>query len=222
MQIAPKKGYDVEFVMGSGSVIATTGEDDVGRGIVSLWDTLAPCASCRISHLEYRHAVTELTTIPDTLLFISAQDSGTIQAHDFRMLGGVAPKALWSLNSIHDGPITSLEVGWAPVASPRVWELFLATGGRDGDVCLINGIHESGQLRQRLKRAHWKKTGQLAHLLISGLRGNLGNVSLPPFGVQRTHPESASGVSVLDIDWCDEGLLTAGADGFVQLFPFSS
>lgn len=220
--MAPKKGHDVEFVHGSGSVLATSGEDELGRGIFSLWDTLAPHASNRISHLEYRHSVTEIATIPGTLIFLTAQQSGTIQAHDFRMLGSSDPKVLWSLNSIHDGPITSLEVGWAPSTSHSSWELTVASGGRDGDVCLVNGIGEDGHLRQRLRKAHWKKSGQLAHLILSSFKGNLGNVSVAPFGVQRVQPESSSGVPVMDLDWCDEGLLTAGADGVVQLFPFVS
>lgn len=193
----------------------------MGRGLFSLWDTLAPPASSRIAHLEYRHSVTEIATVPGTLIFLSAQQSGSIHAHDLRMLGTSDAKLLWSLNSIHDGPITCLEVGWAPAMQHHGWELTVASGGSDGDICLSNNLTESGHLRQRLSKAHWKKSGHLAHFLFSGLKGNLGNVSVPPFGVQRMHPESATGLPVMDLDWCDEGLLTAGGDGFVQLFPFS-
>lgn len=218
--MAPRKGDDVEFVHGSGSVLATTGEDDVGHGIFSLWDTLAPPSSSRIAHLDFRYPISEMVTIPGTLIFVTTSQSGNVQAHDFRMLGGPKAKLLWSLNGIHDGPITACEIGWAPPPSDSIWELTVATGGRDGDVCLISDLSTSGQLKQRIRKAHWKKAGQWAHTIASSFKGTPGNVSIPPPNIHRPHPESAHGLSVLDLDWCDEGLLTAGADGFVQLFPF--
>ena len=162
--------------------------------------------------------------VPGTLIFISAQDSGTVQAHDFRKLGAAdgSSTPLWSLSSIHDGPITCLEVGWGPSTSPNsFWELTLATGGRDGDICLVNGITQSGHLAQRLHRAHWKKGGQLTQMIMNSFKGSFGNLSVAPFGVQRRHSDATSGAPVMDLEWCDEGLLSSGADGFVQLFPFS-
>lgn len=220
-QVCPRRGHDVEFVEWSGSVIATTGEDEFSKGVVSLWDTLVPINSSPAAHLQFRNPVSELTTIPGTLIFLSALESGSIQAHDFRMMSKTEPKTLWSLNSIHDGPITSLEVGWAPALDdPSNWELVVASGGKDGDICIANEIQDKGHLRQRLTKAHWRKSGQFAHLFMSSIKGNLGRVSIPEFGVRRNQTEPSIGTTVLDLDWCDEGLLSAGADGFVQLYPW--
>eukprot|EP00210_Caulerpa_lentillifera_P004834 g4615.t1 len=217
-----RRGHDVEFVEWSGSVIATTGEDDFGKGVVSLWDTLTPTTSCKIANLPFRNPVSELATIPGTLVFLTALESGSIQAHDFRMMSRTEPQILWSLNSIHDGPITSMEVGWAPaLTNASNCELVVASGGKDGDICIANEIKDKGCLRQRLSKAHWKKSGQLAHLLMSSIKGSLGRVSIPEFGVHRLHQEASVGTMVLDLEWCDEGLLSAGADGYVELFPWS-
>ncbi|GMH35531.1 hypothetical protein BSKO_03399 [Bryopsis sp. KO-2023] len=217
--VVPRRGGDIKFVDGSGSILAVSGEDEHGHGSIRLWDTLSPLGAGRIVQ-EFEGAVTQLAMIPSTQILVSAFNSGAVAAHDLRMLRDGPATPLWSLPA-HNGPITSMMVGWGPFGGYEKWDLVLATGGKDGDVCVVDQLLETGRMRQRIQKVHWKKSGQLSGLIMSGLKGNLG-ISASSRTSNRVKPSNAVGAAVLDLEWCDEGLVSSGADGVVLLFPWES
>lgn len=216
--MVPRQGADIKFVDGSGSVLVVSGEDENGHGQLRLWDTLAPRGAAEIAHFQFQGSLRHMVTIPGTQILVSGFDKGTVLAHDLRML----QKSLWSL-SVHSGPVTSMITGWGPFGPQEAWNLVVATGGKDGDVCIVDKVKESGALRQKLMKAHWKKSPQLSDILLSGLKSGLGGSSRRSSGsVGRTQSGPFQGATVLDLGWCDEGLLSAGADGYLQLFPWGA
>eukprot|EP00803_Ostreobium_quekettii_P006943 evm.model.scf_1246.1 EVM.evm.TU.scf_1246.1 scf_1246:4740-12226(+) len=212
-----KNGTDIKFLSGSGSVIVTSGQDDHSRGVVTMWDTLAPQDVSLVTQLVFKSAVTHVALVPNNLLLLSALESGILQMHDLRMLGEGNPQVLWSLPSLHEGPLASLSMGWTPPSPCQLGgrDAIVATGGRDGDVCLVGDILEKGELLQRIPKAHWKKSSNIAGLLLHSKK------STPPgSGTRRLRPENASGVPVMDMEWTNGGLVTTGWDGIAQLYQW--
>lgn len=215
--MVPRRGSDIKFADGSGSVLVVSGEDENGHGQLRLWDTLAPRGAAEIANFQFQGALRHMVTIPGTQILVSGFSSGAVLAHDLRML----QNSLWAL-TVHSGHVTSMITGWGPFGPQEAWNLVVATGGKDGDVCIVDKVKESGDLRQRLMKAHWKKSSQLSDLILSGLKSGLGGTSRrSSFGsTGRSQSGPYQGATVLDLGWCDEGLLSAGADGYLQLFPW--
>jgi len=195
----------------------TSGQDDHSRGVVTMWDTLAPQDVSLVTQLVFKSAVTHVALVPNNLLLLSALESGLLQMHDLRMLGEGNPQVLWSLPSLHEGSLASLSLGWTPT-NPYLLggrDTIVATGGKDGDVCLVGDILEKGELLQRIPKAHWKKSSNIAGILLHSKK------STPPgSGTRRLRPENASGVPVMDMEWSNGGLVTTGLDGIAQLYQW--
>lgn len=209
-QVGTRRGRDIQFVDGSGSILIVSGEDDSDHGNLRIWDTLSPRIAAEVSHCEFQGVVTHMSTIPGTQILLSGISNGMVMAHDIRMLEHV----LWKLPS-HHGPVSSMATGWGPFGRQGSWDLVMATGGKDGDICIIDNLKGLGTLRQRIEKAHWKKSTNLGDFLGSFKSGHSA-----PESSSRSRPPGAHGVTVVDLDWCDDGLVTGGADGYLHMFSW--
>ncbi|KAG9447852.1 hypothetical protein H6P81_013980 [Aristolochia fimbriata] len=207
-------GYalDVEYMAGSGSVIAGAGYSSNGANVV-VWDTLAPPTSSQASLTCHEGGACSLSLFDNDIgsgsispMIVSGGKEGDVGLHDFRFiatgkskrhkfsgLGGEKQSTrqypsgmLWYIPKAHQGSITRIST--IPYTS-----LFL-TGSKDGDVKLWDAR------RQELV-FHWQKLHERHTFLQPSSQGFGGIVR----------------AAVTDIHVLPNGFLSCGGDGSVKL-----
>lgn len=213
-----RSGSDVIFLGENNTSILVAGQAEQGDGVVAWWDTSAPAASMCVQSLRMRRhlptGVALVSSVSHNALAVS-DDSGGVSAYDLRMMG--EGRLVWRLPRLHASGVTSL-VSWASGDSFDAFGQqskrsgWLVSGGRDGDVCVVDGLN--GVLVDRIEKAHYNlKRGALAGLLhpAQGMPRATGMWRVPPGAT----PASVSGLA-----FCPDGLLSCGGDGVVRFHAF--
>ncbi|KAK9861889.1 hypothetical protein WJX84_003839 [Apatococcus fuscideae] len=207
-----RKGVDVVYVGGSNTVLAVGGQGTQGANIV-LWDTNSHPRAPPVARITHHSSlVTALQMLPGGQLLASGDEMGELAVKDLRMLGQssstVSKQTVWSRQGGHStGPgsgISCLAIG--PKPSGR---LLLASGSRDGRVCLWSP--DKGSLQQAVHMSSPPPQPAQNRLRGKGFFSEL----LRPKTLHNT-----SGV-VSGVAMCPDGLLTCSIEGLVHFHKFS-
>jgi hypothetical protein len=203
------QGRSVAFVGGSSVVVAASGLCESGN--VSLWNTSLPEREACVGRLRHHKSpVNKVKTLPGGWLLASADDAGTLSVSDVRMLGSPdKDPVLWTAKACK-GRIRAIDtIAYESSAmQPRSsfkrhhfpaglgMDTAIVTGGDDGIVRIWDV--NSGSLLQQSERIY--SSTPKANRILSLASGD-------------------AKYSITDLTVCEEGILSAGTDGVVRLFP---
>jgi hypothetical protein len=223
------RGGDLAYLGASSSLVVVAGQGANGKNIIVLDTALPPQVSQVMSLIAHPGGATALHVIPQGMLLISGGESGDLAIHDLRMVeAGATPVLLWLKTKAHAAPVTALAV--AKIRSTRD---ILVSASRDGALRVWDVKRQV--LLQSVELAHFtvKRTQSFLSLGLARLGGHAsaaaaggggakGGGSGGSGGAGAGAEEGKQGCAISDVAIAEEGLLTAGFDGAIRLFPWSA